>query len=213
MQTKKILHPETLEAEGYTLECSFLHQELVAFILPFMKHKNRFIVLYKVGAYLPFLVLFGTLGYMLGSGTGKLEYLSAVFYAFGAALLLIPIHEVIHGIAYKWLGAPKVSYGVVWKKLVFYAQADRFVVGYKQFIIVALAPFVVIGVALLIAMLFANVQWSIFLLTLLSIHNGLCAGDFALMSYFFENRDKEMVTYDDEAEGKTYFYQRRSIVE
>jgi hypothetical protein len=213
MESKKLLHPQSLESEGYVLECSFSHQDLVAFILPFMKHNNRFIVLYKAGTYLPFLVLLGTLGYMLGSGTGKMEYLSAVFYAFGAALLLIPIHEVIHGIAYKLLGAPKVSYGVVWKKLVFYAQADRFLMGYKQFMIVALAPFIVIGLSLVIAMIFSNTQWAIFFLTVLTIHNGLCAGDFALMSYFFENRDKEMLTYDDEAEGKTYFYQKRSMVE
>jgi hypothetical protein len=34
----------------------------------------------------------------------------------------------------------------------------------------------------------------------------MCSGDFGLLSYFDVHRDKEMVTYDDKAAGRSYFY-------
>lgn len=208
MQERQLLKPETLETEGYRLFNSFNHQDLLSFILPFMKYRNPFMMVFKAGAYLPVLALFIMMGSMLGSGTAKIEYLSSALLALAACVSLIPIHELLHGIAYKMVGAPKVSYGVIWKHLAFYALADRFVIGYRQFIMVGLAPYVTIGISMIIGMIFSNTEWLIFFLVILSIHNLLCVGDFALMSFLYENRYRELVTYDDKAEGKTYFYQK-----
>ncbi|MGJ8868839.1 hypothetical protein, partial [Salmonella enterica] len=53
------------------------------------------------------------------------------FFGFGCALtfLLIPIHEGLHGIAYKMCGAPTVTFAANWKKLYFMAIADKFTIG------------------------------------------------------------------------------------
>jgi hypothetical protein len=205
----KPLKPETLEAEGYSLFNSFPHQELVAFILPFTKKKNKYMHIYNAGMILPMLVFFGTFGYILGSGEGIKQHLEGIGFYIGAVVLLIPVHELIHGIAYKWVGAPKVSYGVLWKQLAFFAQADDYVVNFREFRIVALAPFIVISSALIIAMFLSDMDGLLGFSLMLGLHNGVCAGDFALLSFFHENRDKEIVTYDDASEGKTYFYQRK----
>lgn len=200
-----------LEGSGYTLFKSFRHQDLVAFILPYMKKKNKYLTVYKLGMYLPLLIFSGTAGYIWGSGAGLKQHLEGIGLYLAAVILLIPTHELIHGIAYKWVGAPKVSYGVVWKKLAFYAQAHDYVVKFGEFRVVALAPFVIINLALLSAMLLMGIKGVLGLAMMMFLHNGMCAGDFALLSFFHENRDKQLVTYDDADEGKTYFYTKSEL--
>lgn len=206
----QITMPSQLEPNGYVLHEAFAHHDMLAFIQPYMKKQNGYMIFYKVAAFLPLVIFFGLLGYQLGRGTWQAEYLAAIFQGFALVILLLPIHELIHGAAYKYVGAPKVSYGAVWRQLVFYAQADKFVLGFQGFKLVALAPFVCINLVLLAIMPFCNVEWMIIIITTITLHNGMCAGDFALLSYFHENADKDLQTYDDASEKKTYFYQRKT---
>lgn len=205
---QQITMPSQLEPNGYVLHEAFSHHELVAFVQPYMKKQNRYMIFYKVAAFLPLIFFFGLIGYHMGRGTFQAAYLVSIFKGFGLLLLLLPVHELIHGAAYKYVGAPNVSYGVVWRQLVFYAQADKFVVGHQPFKLVALAPFVCINLVLLAVLPFCNMEWIITIIIAITMHNGMCAGDFALLSYFHENEDKHLLTYDDATEKRTYFYQR-----
>ena len=68
-------------------------------------------------------------------------------------LPLIPIHELIHGLFYKLDGAPAVQYKANFKKFIFYAMADQYVTTFYSFVILAIAPFVIINTLLLIGII------------------------------------------------------------
>jgi len=130
--------------------------------------------------------------------------ITQVCYGFAIALLIIPLHEWIHGLAYKYVGAKEISYTANWKKFYFTAQADHFVVNEKEFRLVAFAPFVVItSLALAIGLAFGQY---LLMLGLIFAHTTMCSGDFALVSYFYQNRGKGLVTYDDYSNQIAYFF-------
>ncbi len=130
-----------------------------------------------------------------------------LFIGFGITFtLLIPVHEAIHGIAYKLAGAPRVSYGGNWRKFYFYAVADRFVVGSKAFHRVALAPFLAISVACVMgAVLLPSWQWVAW--GVLLLHTGACAGDFGMLAFYQQHQGGRIFTFDDVAAQTAYFYQ------
>ena len=121
-------------------------------------------------------------------------------------IIVVPLHEWIHGVAYKLVGAPKVTYGGNWRKFYFYAVADKFVVPTKSFLFVALAPFLVISGLALVGYFNSgpNAQW--FYLGTLLMHTTACSGDFAMISFYDLNREKEIYTVDDVENKVSYFY-------
>lgn len=121
--------------------------------------------------------------------------------------LLIPVHELIHALAYKIVGAPRVSFGVNWRMFYFYAVADGFVIGRRSFAFVGLAPFFVITIACLCGIFFAPVLIKWLLWGVLLMHTGACAGDFAMMSFYERNKGyAEILTFDDVRQKRSYFY-------
>ena len=123
--------------------------------------------------------------------------------------LLVPVHEGIHGLAYKLIGAPKVKFGSDIRKFIFYAMADHFVVGPGHFRFVALAPFGIINFFAFFALFFVSLPYQWLLLGVLLMHLGACAGDFAMLSFFYRHRREEVYTYDDVAGQVSYFYRLR----
>jgi len=123
-------------------------------------------------------------------------------------LLLLPLHELIHGMAYKLAGAKTVSYHADWRRLTFYAAADRFVASTREFYGVALAPFAIINAGLLLAYGLAEPPLTWVCLGALWLHTGGCAGDFALVNFLYRHRHKALVTYDDVGAAKSFFYAR-----
>jgi hypothetical protein len=131
----------------------------------------------------------------------------AMLFSFSA---LIIIHELLHAAAYLLTGARNISFGVILKKFVFYALADRQVITSRAFHIVALAPFVVVKLVCL-AVIFAtgDIQLLYFFLTIMCIHSLFCAGDIAMLAFYNLHRGKEIYNFDLRSEGKTYFYIRK----
>ncbi len=124
--------------------------------------------------------------------------------------LLIVFHELIHAAAYRFVGAKNLSFGARWKKFMFYVQADRQVLGYEQFKIVALSPAVVVSVLSLAGMaIFYNQPLFYFFIPVFAFHSLFCGGDFGLLCYFQNRPEMEIVTFDVKEEGKTYFYGKR----
>ncbi len=121
--------------------------------------------------------------------------------------LLIVFHELIHGIALKIIGAPKISFGAHFKKFIFFAEADQFVMNKRQFYFVAILPLVVIKIVSLLGIAFFWNSPSIYIfLILMSIHSLFCAGDIGLIAYM--NQGKVVYTYDNKAEKTSYFFKR-----
>lgn len=209
---KEKLTPEDLQNNNeFELLAEVSHQKLREFVVEQIveeKHIIRIYSVYQILMVLLFTYLF-TRSIVLAV-KGYSEYLVAV----GAAILfsftlLIVIHELLHALAYLLTGARRISFGLILKKFVFYALADRQVVASKAFHVVALAPFVVVKLVCLIAFIpFYNNPPMYFFLSVMCLHSLFCAGDIAMLAFYNLHRGKEIYNFDNRGEGKTYFYTR-----
>jgi hypothetical protein len=199
------MQPEDLEQHGYVLMDELNHQELIPFAQANLKTNTTW-----TKVYVGFNVLFLAWGgYLVGAGLAEeraAEVIGQLSFGLAVALLLIPLHEWIHVLAYRSAGARETSYAAQWKKFYFMALAHRFVANEKAFQRVALAPFVVITAGFTLAALILPAPWNALPVGTLILHTAFCSGDFALLSYFEKHRNRQVVTYDDVPTGMSYFY-------
>lgn len=202
-----LLKPEELENNGYQILETLSHQDIIPFIQKYLK-KNTF---HTFAFYVSnlFTILLTTTFILINYNHPQLSFsfiFNNIALGLGFSILLIPVHEIIHGIAYKTQGAKHVSYDAILKKLYFMAIADKYVINRKELKIIALAPFIVISSTLLILLLFVNLNVSFIALGTLIMHTSFCSGDFGLLCFFDYYKDKDVVTYDDKENGISYFY-------
>lgn len=123
--------------------------------------------------------------------------------------VLIVIHELIHGVVIKLSGAPKVNYGAYFKKFMFFAEADRFVLNRRQFTLIALAPLVVVKLITLCGVVIFFQQPAFYAFALvMCIHSLFCAGDIGLLSVFHLT-SSDIYTYDIRSERKSYYFRKK----
>ena len=201
------ISPDALSAPRYTLLDKLDHNNLIPFVQRYLYKKTFSTLLYL---FFNLAGIIGTLIYIIvviRSGNISMgKSLSHLSYGIALTFLLIPLHEYIHVLAYKSLGAVKTSYDANLKKFYFLAIADKFVANKKEFRIVALAPFIAISLALFCLLPFVAVNWQISLLGIFITHTACCSGDFGMLGYFDYYKDKIVLTYDDRQEKTTYFY-------
>lgn len=205
------LKPNELNGNGYQLLDQLDHKELVPFIRTYIKKRNKFSIIYNLSNVLAF--AFAGYCFMLGFKTPEYNFgshLTHFSYGIALAFLMLPIHEYIHVLAYKSQGAVNTSYAANLKKFYFMALADQFVANKKEFVIIALAPFVFISSSLILCMFFCPSDWIITIAGTLLTHTAMCSGDFGLLSYFDDHKDKSVLTYDD-VESKTTFFFGKSL--
>jgi len=121
------------------------------------------------------------------------------------SIIVIPFHELLHGLAYIILGAKKIKFGANLQQFFFFVSADRFLVNRKELFFLALLPFGVLNLALMMVALFWLTQYSILFGFLLLSHNLMCIGDFAVTNYVL-NEKEEVFTYDEPENKKSFFY-------
>ncbi len=195
---------DTLRAQGYEEMGRYSFRELIIPLREGLKARNR---------YARLLWLF----FLLGVAAILLYWFSTDAFAFlpfcgwllagiPATFLLVPLHEMIHGWMFRRYGAKDVRYGVIWRYFMFYAVAHAFVVGYRQFRYIAMAPFVVISLLCVIGFWWVPANGKVLLLGLYSFHTLCCAGDFGLCAYFEKYRHRQPVSFDDADAGISYFY-------
>lgn len=199
--------PEELDESGAFKKIQDLdHNEMVPFLLENLKNRNPINATFKHGTMLLIaLILFVWIGrwngtdFFIGLGAG-------IFFTFTIGLIL---HELLHLLVYKVLGAKKTKLKPLWDQGAVAAVADKFVVAEKEFYWLALTPFVVLTSAG-IAALFTTSGWIFYAVSFfLVLHATACVGDFSLAGYIYENRDREIYTYDDVENDKSYFYVRK----
>ncbi len=122
-------------------------------------------------------------------------------------VLLIPVHELMHIIPFFFTGARRIRIGADLKQYIFYVTAHRHVMSKNAFIPVALVPFAIISVTLIILILYLPGLWKWSLSILLFVHTTMCAGDFAMLNFYFINRKRKIYTWDDADEKMAYFYE------
>ena len=122
-------------------------------------------------------------------------------------LVSVPIHELMHIIPFYLSGARNIRAGMDLHQFFFYVTAHRFVAGPGQFSMVAVIPFLVISVSVLIMMLNIPGPWKWSLSLFVFFHTTMCAGDFAMLNFYWINRDKKIYTWDDADRKIAYFYE------
>lgn len=135
------------------------------------------------------------------------RWLETFGFAVIAFILIVPLHEAVHGFAYKLIGASDVRFSVSIRKFYAYAIADEFVADGAQIAWVAAVPFLIINTVLAGIVLVSD-SYALFAVFLLLIHTGGTSGDWAILNYLWLNRGKEVYTYDDAINRKSYFYER-----
>lgn len=105
-------------------------------------------------------------------------------------------------------GAKNIRVGADWKQYYFYVTAHLSPVGPVTYISVALIPFLVIsGVIFYLILIISDPLWSWSLMCTLFMHTTMCAGDFSLINFYWINRDKKIITWDDADRKEAYFYE------
>ena len=101
-----------------------------------------------------------------------------LFYLFPLFILLLCIHEAIHGLFFK-LFCPEnpVKYGFKWKSLMAYATSPGSLYNRQQFMVIALAPFVLISLALTLGLALGWLSDTLYVV-LAACHAAGCVGDF-----------------------------------
>lgn len=199
--------PDALPDLGYTLDEELPHDQLVPFVQTYCRKRNPYTVFYwafNLALILLFLILlFRQPRAALSTSLNQAALGMALFL-----LVLLPVHEWLHGLAYKHFGASRVTFVAQWRQLVFYCLADRFVANSTELLVVALTPFVVINTLLIAGMALATppLFWALF--GALILHTGGCFGDVGMVSYFYTNRHRNPCTYDDAQQHKSFFFVR-----
>ena len=210
---RRKLTPEDLQNEReFELLTEVSHQKLREFVVEQITEEKYVIRIYSI--YQVIMVMLFT--FLLTRGIvlsikGHSELLISVGLAIVFSLsALIVIHELLHALAYLLTGARRISFGVIPKKFIFYALADRQVIAKRPFHIVALAPFVVVKLICFIGVIeFYNDQLMYFFLSVMCLHSLFCAGDIAMLAFYRIHKGKEIYNFDNKSEGKTYFYSRK----
>jgi hypothetical protein len=125
----------------------------------------------------------------------------------GFPLLSVPLHEGLHIIPYYLYGARKIRIGMDLSQYLFYVTAHKHVLTPRQFRLVALLPFLMISLTLIICIIILPGIWKWSVALFLFSHATMCAGDFALLNFYFINRGKKIYTWDDADKKVAYFYE------
>ncbi|MEO1263625.1 MAG: DUF3267 domain-containing protein [Bacteroidota bacterium] len=196
---------------SYSLLLVLPHNDILPFISKYLNAKTA-----VMRFYFGFLVAV-SLGMILWAAwdieQGSIGFWQLLkYFMLGAVpvfLLLIPLHEGLHGLAYLFVGAKKISFGANLRMFYFYAVADRYIARRNDFIFVAILPFLVVSAIACISMFFVPVHWKWMFVGVLFIHTTACAGDFAMLGFYESYRHaKDLLTYDDVREKRSYFYVR-----
>lgn len=195
---------------------TYLQVEILAYeeVIPFVfknikKFNTSTVVFYISNAIFLFFLIVHFLSSPFEGGFSLWHFLFSGFLGFIVfPLLLAPIHEILHAAAYKILGATRIKIGVSLSQYLFYVTADKFVAGFHEMIFVALTPFVLISTMLIYLFLTLDSNISTALLMSLFAHGTMCIGDFAILSFFYENGGSRMVTFDLFDKKEAYFYTR-----
>lgn len=201
------------ESESFKLVRELKFNDILSFVLENIRKRNAVTISFYTILIL-FLSLFigGIISFFSINGVsiatfkvlGKCFFLGFV----SGSLLIIPLHEGLHALGFLLAGARKIKFGADLKQFIVYATAENFVAGRKSFFVIALAPIVVINLVCLPFLIFGGFEIKFFIITMLLLHNTMCIGDFGMLSFFVQNKEKEMYTFDDVGGRVSWFYEK-----
>ena len=183
------------------------YQDLIPFIFNYLKKNSGLMLIFWSVC----LLFIGITVFVRINIAGQFPYTHIIVHSILGLIILpvlcIPVHELLHILPYYFSGARNIRIGMDLKQYLFYVTAHRYVASPRQFIIVAIIPYLVISMTsmLLVFLLPGLWKWSLSLFLL--VHSTMCAGDFALLNLYFLNRNKKIYTWDDADKKIAYFYE------
>lgn len=202
--------PETLRSDpSYKLIKELNFNEVLVFVLKHIKQRGFFQLFYftvnsvMLGLII-LLVVIGLLDHTLSWGKILAESLAGIV---SGSILIIPIHELLHGLAYRILGARKIIFGADPAQLIFYVTADRYTVSGKQIHLLTLTPFLLINIITLTISMALFREYLLFTAFFLLFHNMMCIGDFAI-SGFVSKTGGKIYTFDEPERKVSYFFKK-----
>ncbi len=198
--------------DAFELYASVEQNRIKDFVLQQVMSDKKMIPVYMVYQTLLFItgIFFLTRSVVLAFKGHPLFLLCTAAAVVFSLTLLVVIHELLHGTALKLAGAPKVTYGGILSKFIFFAEADRFVLGKRTFLLVAFTPLVVVNVITLTGIIiFFHTPLLYFFLVVMVIHSFFCSGDVALATIFYRFPGRDTFTYDIAEEKKTFYFFRK----
>jgi Putative zincin peptidase len=183
------------------------YAELVVFILDYIRRRSALMVFFWSVC----IIFFGIAFTIRTNIAGYFPIKNILFHSFLGLILFpvicIPVHESLHIIPYFISGARKIRVGMDLNQYMFYVTAHRHVATPIQFRIVAIIPFFIISLALLFLTFSLPGLWKWSTSLFLFVHATMCAGDFALLNFYWLNRKKKIYTWDDADQKVAYFYE------
>jgi hypothetical protein len=108
---------------------------------------SRVILVQVLGLPLMFLMIFGfgLLAITVGRPPASADMgVPELLIILAGIAVMIVLHELAHGLA-MWVFGARPRYGILWRQLVFYATAPGFGFRRNSYVVVALAPFVLLS--------------------------------------------------------------------
>jgi hypothetical protein len=203
------MRPEQLrDRANYTLIKVLRHDEIIEFVLAQLgKLRWPMLIFYGLTLFMLIRIMAITLTNILYNHIPwGLYWQFLLTGVISGMLLVIPFHELLHGLAYRLAGAKKVKYGADLKQMLFYASAPGFVTGRSAFYFVAFCPFIILNLLFLSGILWGTegIRWGA--LVALFVHTTMCIGDFAMANFFAAYPEQKVYTYDEDKTGVSYFY-------
>lgn len=196
---------EALESGEYALLGQLTHAELAGFLGEFFLKRTSWLV------WLHHAMSVGTIAAIVA--VAMLRDLTVIHCvkAFGFAfltlfLVILPVHEGLHALAYRLVGARDIRWEYSWRMAAVWVIAHRFVAGRGAFVFVALAPFILNFALILGAALWPSLTVYLLFVMLWHLHGEI--GDWALLNFIWLHRRRGFWTFDDADAGKSYFYGR-----
>jgi hypothetical protein len=189
------------------------YDDMIPFVLENIRKRSFFSILYAFLniAFLIFIIndiIFGLVHRQL---TWSLIISQSVTGIFAGSILVIPVHELLHGITYRILGARKIRFGADLQQFIFFVTADRYPVTGKELYCLALAPFVVINIITAAITLLWFPHAILFSAFFLLSHNIMCIGDFAIVNFVLQHAPHRVYTFDEIENKKSYFYEEITL--
>jgi hypothetical protein len=197
---------ELRKEQGYRQLLTVPFENMLPFLFENMKANTKTMIFFYSFLSICFLTVFIFLVQPGYSFAQLFWYGLAGFVA--SFTVLVPVHELLHGLAFKFFGAGKLKYGKDLKQMMFYVTVDNFVMNRKEFSVLALMPFTIITLFLLFIEWLLPKAYIWFSLSAIFWHATMCIGDFAMLAYFERHNHLEVYTFDDAEKKITFFYSK-----
>lgn len=183
------------------------YDELIIFVMDYIKRKSRMTVFFWSACLISLLLALNLRINIAGYFPERSIIFHSILGLIIFPVLCIPLHESLHIIPYFLAGGRKIRIGMDLKQYLFYVTAHRHVATACEFRIVAIMPFLVLSIASAFLIYFLPGIWKWSMSLFMFVHLTMCAGDFAMLNFYFLNRHKKIFTWDDADQKIAYFYE------